>query len=165
MSSREYESRDTNQSRNEESSNSFLLGALIGGVVGAAAALFLAPKTGKELRVTLSNQAGSIMDKSGQLRENVMSKGNEFMSKTSSLSQGIVQQSSGLLNKVKGKSANSEETVEESELIYIPIHNSKEASEAKKKSIKLKPLDSSEIRRKLEEAQKAFDEEESKVKI
>jgi len=164
MSSREYESRETNQNRNEESSNSFLLGALIGGVVGAAAALLLAPKSGKELRITLSNQAGSIMDKTGQFRENVMNKSNEFVSKTSSLSQGVVKQSTGLLNKVKGKAASTDEIVEGSELTYIPIHNPKENPRAKK-SIEIKSLDSNEIRKKLEEAQKAFDEEESRVKI
>ena len=164
MSSREYESRETNQNRNEESSNSFLLGALIGGVVGAAAALLLAPKSGKELRITLCNQAGSIMDKTGQFRENVMNKSNEFVSKTSSLSQGVVKQSTGLLNKVKGKAASTDEIVEGSELTYIPIHNPKENPRAKK-SIEIKSLDSNEIRKKLEEAQKAFDEEESRVKI
>ncbi|MFK9091152.1 YtxH domain-containing protein [Bacillus salipaludis] len=164
MSSREYESRETNQSRNEESSNSFLLGALIGGVVGAAAALFLAPKSGKELRITLSNQAGSIMDKSGQLRENVMNKNNEFRSKTSSISKGFVQQSTELLNKVKGKAGTSDEMVEDSESTYIPLQTPN-VNQTAKKSIELKSLDSSEVRKKLEEAQKAFDEEESKVKI
>ncbi|EKN64418.1 hypothetical protein BABA_23325 [Neobacillus bataviensis LMG 21833] len=146
MSSREYESRETNQGRNEESSNSFLLGALIGGVVGAAAAFLLAPKTGKELRVTLSDSAGTLKDK------------------TSSLSQGLVQQSSGIISKVKGKSVNPSEKAEESEINYIPILSPKENPPAKK-SIEIKSVDSSEIRKKLEEAQKAFDEEESKVKI
>ena len=164
MSSREYESRETNQNRNQESSNSFLLGALIVGVVGAAAALLLAPKSGKEFRITLSNQAGSIMDKTGQFRENVMNKSNEFVSKTSSLSQGIVKQSTGLLSKVKGKAVNTDEIVEGSELTYIPIQGPKEKPGAKK-SIEIKSMDSNEIRKKLEEAQKAFEEEESKVKI
>ena len=40
MSSKEYESRETNQNKSESSSGSFLLGALIGGLVGAAAAIF-----------------------------------------------------------------------------------------------------------------------------
>ena len=146
MSSREYESRETSQSRNEESSNSFLLGALIGGVVGAAAAFLLAPKTGKELRVRLSSSAETLKDK------------------TSSLSQELVQQSSGLISKVKGKSVNLNEKAEEAEVNYIPIHSPKENQPAKK-SIEIKSVDSSEIRKKLAEAQKAFDEEESKVKI
>ncbi|WML40869.1 YtxH domain-containing protein [Neobacillus sp. OS1-2] len=146
MSSREYESRETSQGRNEESSNSFLLGALIGGVLGAAAAFLLAPKTGKELRGTLSGSAGTLKDK------------------TSSLSQELVQQSNELISKVKGKYENPKEKAVESEVNYIPIHSPNE-NRPTKKSIEIKSVDSSEIRKKLEAAQKAFDEEESKVKI
>ncbi|MGG3560334.1 YtxH domain-containing protein [Neobacillus rhizosphaerae] len=160
MSNREYESREANQNRNDESSNSFILGAFIGGVVGAAAALLFAPKSGKELRSTLTNQAGSIMDKSGSLRENVVSKSSELASKTASISQGIVLQSSELVNKVKGKQSPKEE----SELTYIPIQHGKEKGTVKK-SNESGPSDSEDIRKKLEEAQKAFDEEESKVKL
>jgi len=162
MSNREYESREMNQSRNEESSNSFLIGALIGGMVGAAAALLFAPKSGKELRSTLSSQPGSIKDTTVHLRENVMAKGNELVTKTSSLSQGLIQQSSELLNKVKGK--NRTENMEESMQNYIPIHHLKENSN-QNKSVESKSLDNSDIQKKLEEAQKAFDEEESKVKL
>ncbi|WP_026563280.1 YtxH domain-containing protein [Bacillus sp. UNC41MFS5] len=165
MSNREFDSRETNQTRNEGSSNSFLLGAIIGGVVGAATALFLAPKSGKDLRNTFSNQAGSIIDKTSTIRENVMSKSNELVSKSSSLSQGIVLQSTGLLDKVKGKVTNQgEREDDESESTYIPIQTLKEKSKAKK-SIEIGTLDSTEIRRKLEEAEKALAEEENKVKL
>ncbi|CAH2716984.1 hypothetical protein BACCIP111895_04172 [Neobacillus rhizosphaerae] len=163
MSNREYESRETNQTRTEESSNSFLLGAIIGGVIGAAAALLLAPKSGKELRTSLTNQAGTIKDKSVLLRKNVMNKSNELVSKSSSLSQGLVQQSSELLNKVKGKKNIQDVVDEESEITYISISDPKE-KKTSKKTIAIETLDSTSIRKKLEEAQKAFDEEESKVK-
>jgi gas vesicle protein len=164
MPNREYDSRDTNQTRNEESSNSFLLGAIIGGVVGAAAALLLAPKSWKEIRDTFSHQAGSLMDKTTSMRENVMTKSNELVSKGSSLSQGIVLQSTELMSKVKGKITSNEELNELEELTYIPIQAPKEKIKAKK-SIEIEPLDSSEIRKKLEEAEKAFEEEENKVKL
>jgi gas vesicle protein len=164
MPNREYDSRDTNQTRNEESSNSFLLGAIIGGVVGAAAALLLAPKSGKDLRNKFNNQAGTIFDKTAAMRENVMTKSNELVSKGSSLSQGIVLQSQELLSKVKGKITSQDELKEEGELTYIPLHTPKEKIESKR-SIEIGPLDSSEIRKKLEEAEKAFDEEENKVKL
>ncbi|WP_312469957.1 YtxH domain-containing protein [Neobacillus sp.] len=164
MSNREYESRETNQTRTEESSNSFLLGAIIGGVIGAAAALLLAPKSGKELRTSLTNQAGTIKDKSVLLRENVMNKSNGLVSKTTSLSQGLVQQSSELLNKVKGKKNTQDVVDEESEITYIPISDPKE-KKTSKKTIAIGTIDSTSIRKKLEEAQKAFDEEESKVKL
>ncbi len=163
MSKRDYESRETNQNRNEESSSTFLFGALIGGMVGAAAALLLAPKPGKEFRHTLSKQAGSFKDRTGQLRENVMSKSNDLVSKTSSLSKELAQQSSELINKVKGNASNQAE-LNDSEITYIPIPDSKEAQSAKK-SIKLNLLSSTDVKKKLEEAQRAFDAEESKVKL
>lgn len=162
MSNREYESRETNQNRIEDTSSRFFLGAIIGGVVGAAAALLLAPKSGKELRNTLNNQAGSILEKSIQLRENAMNKSNEWVSKTSSLSQGFVQQSSELLNKVKGKK--DEEIVTESEINYISIPNPIEKIKPKT-SLDIGNLDSSDLKRKLDEAKKAFDEEEKRIKI
>ncbi|WP_042374229.1 YtxH domain-containing protein [Neobacillus jeddahensis] len=158
MSSREYESRESNQARTEDSSGTFILGALIGGVVGAAAALLLAPKSGKELRITLSNQAG-------QLRESSLNKSGGFIAKTSSLSQDLVQQSSQILNKVKRKAGNQHEVVEESDITYIPIDQPKKENQPSKKTVEIKSLDSTEIRKKLEEAEKAFDEEESKVKF
>ncbi|WHY66009.1 YtxH domain-containing protein [Neobacillus sp. SuZ13] len=164
MSNRDFDSRETNQARNEESSNSFLLGAIIGGVVGAATALFLAPKSGKDLRNRFSNQAGSIIGKTSTIRDNVISKSNELVSKSSSLSQGIVLQSTGLLDKVKGKITNQSEQVDESESTYIPIQPLKEKSKAKK-SIEIGTLNSTEIRRKIEEAEKALEEEENKVKL
>ncbi|MEH7074723.1 YtxH domain-containing protein [Neobacillus drentensis] len=164
MPNRENDSRDSNQTRMEESSNSFLLGAIIGGVVGAAAALLLAPRSGKDLRHTFSNQAGTLIDKSSSIRENVMNKSTELVSKSSSLSQGIVLQSSGLLNKVKGKITSHGEVDDERETTYIPIQAPVEKNKTKK-TIEIGTLDSSEIRRKLEEAEKALEKEENKVKL
>jgi len=162
MTSREYDSRETNQSRNENegSSGTFLWGALIGGVVGAAAALLLAPKSGREMRSTLGSQADTIIDKTANLRENVVSKSNELVSKTSSISQGIVLQSSELVNKVKNMTSHKDGGNQDSEVPYIAIHGPNESEKSESAS-----LDSSDIRKKLEEAQKAFDEEESKVKL
>jgi gas vesicle protein len=121
MSSKEYELRETNQNKSEDSSSSFLLGALIGGLVGAAAAIFLAPKSGRELRSTLNNQAGTIKEKTVQL-----------------------------MNKTK-----TPNDVEEDNYISIggmpKVTNDKES------------VDEQSIRKKLEEAKKAFEEEEYKV--
>lgn len=64
-----YFPTDTDRFYDEESSGSgsFLMGALVGGVIGAAAALFLAPKTGKEMRDDLSTQAVQLKNKSIEL--------------------------------------------------------------------------------------------------
>lgn len=150
MTKREYELRETNQSRNEEdSSSSFLLGAIVGGVIGAAAALLFSTKTGKELRDSVRKD--SILD----LTENVKAK-------TITLSQGLAQQSTDLLNKVKGKPQLQDAALEESEPAYISIQGPNSNSDSNKAAGTSK---SDEIRRKLAEAQKAFDEEESKVKL
>lgn len=59
---------DTFYNEEEEAGvGSFLFGALVGGVIGAATALFLAPKTGKEMRSDFSTQANQIKDKSIEL--------------------------------------------------------------------------------------------------
>ena len=119
MNSKEYESRETNQNKSESSSGSFLLGALIGGLVGAAAAIYLAPKSGKDLRNTLNNQADALKEKTTQL-----------------------------LNKTK-----IQNDVEED--YYIPIGD---VPKTNKESV-----DERAIKEKLEEAKKAFEEEEYKV--
>ena len=46
---------------------SFLMGAIVGGVIGAAAALFLAPKTGREMRDDFSEQAVHLKNKGIEL--------------------------------------------------------------------------------------------------
>ncbi|MFJ5758351.1 YtxH domain-containing protein [Neobacillus sp. NPDC093182] len=120
MSSKDYELRETNQNKSEDSSSSFLLGALIGGLVGAAAAIFLAPKSGRELRSKLNIQAETLKEKTVHL-----------------------------MNKTKTP-------VDVEEDNYIPIGGMpKAASEGS--------VDELSIRKKLEEATKALEEEENKV--
>ena len=64
----------------ESSSGSFLLGALVGGIIGAAAALFLAPKTGKEMREDFSTQAGQLREKSIEISSVAKDKATEYTS-------------------------------------------------------------------------------------
>lgn len=72
---------DTFYNENEESGvGSFLLGALVGGVIGAATALFLAPKTGKEMRSDFSTQANQIKDKSIEISTIAKDKASEYSS-------------------------------------------------------------------------------------
>lgn len=84
---------------------SFLFGALVGGVIGAAAALFLAPKTGSEMREDFSAQAGQLKDKSIELSSVAKQKATELTSaakeKTGGLTKTIQEQSGQLVDKVK----------------------------------------------------------------
>lgn len=62
----------------DSGAGSFLLGAIVGGVIGAAAALFLAPKTGKEMRDDLSTQAVHLKDKGIEISSAAKGKATEF---------------------------------------------------------------------------------------
>jgi gas vesicle protein len=91
---------------NESSgAGSFLVGALVGGVIGAAAALFLAPKTGSEMRDNLSTQASQLKDKSIEISSVAKEKATELSTvakgKTGELSKTIQEQSGQLVDKVK----------------------------------------------------------------
>ncbi|KOP83766.1 YtxH domain-containing protein [Cytobacillus solani] len=155
MGSQERIQNDQNQLKSEESINTkdFLIGALIGGIVGAATALFLAPKSGKELRSNMNDQAIVLKAKTGQIRETAVAKGTELASaakeKTSAITNTVSKQSAEIMNKVKNLKAGDESQAhaEERNTGHIPL-----------------PAHDSEIQKRLEETKKAFDETEEKVR-
>ncbi|CEG28235.1 YtxH domain-containing protein [Bacillus sp. B-jedd] len=153
---RDYEDRNV-------TSKDFVTGAVIGGLIGAAAALFLAPKSGREMRETVSGQAVALKERTAQMKDTMMEKTNELTSmtkeKTSSLTQAVTQQTSNLMEKVKGTSANedgqgADAVGEETE--YIPLETSNKPFE------ELTLADDAEVREKLEDIKDTLDEEESK---
>ena len=89
-----YNQRSSIYEEKEVNGKDFILGVLIGGVIGAATALLLAPKTGTELRDTLSSQAG-------QLKEKTIDLSSTAKEKTTQLSKQIQEQSGQLVDKVK----------------------------------------------------------------
>lgn len=148
MSSQERNQIEQKQSKAEESINTkdFLIGALIGGMVGAAAALFLTPKSGKELRSDINEQASALKEKSDQIRVTAMTKGTELAAvakeKTNAFSQTVSKQSTELANKVKNLKSSingqADISLEENSLV----------------------TNNDEVQTKLEETKKAFDETE-----
>ncbi|WP_338449139.1 YtxH domain-containing protein [Niallia oryzisoli] len=133
------------------STKDFLIGTLIGAAVGSLTALLLAPKSGKELRGDLNNQAYLLREKTDHIRESVSIKGNELTStvkdKTTAISKKVSEQSVDLVNKVKGLTTDAETkpvTNPVDELFEQTTHSE------------------SDIQKKLEETKRAFDETESK---
>ncbi|WP_409289864.1 YtxH domain-containing protein [Peribacillus sp. SCS-37] len=97
------------------SSRDFLMGTLIGGIIGAATALFMAPKSGRELRTDLNTQTTKVLDKTEKMRQTAMEKGTQFAGaakeRTSSVTGAVTSTSQNLMNKVKsmtGKETGSE---------------------------------------------------------
>jgi gas vesicle protein len=166
MAYNERMNTQTTETRSDDSINSkdFLIGALIGGMVGAAAALFLAPKTGKELRTDLNEQAAVLKEKTGHLKESAMTKGSELASaakeKTSTLTQNVSKQSSGLVEKVKGMSgkagSQTDATSDDEEAFTETVPSDSAAV--------LSEEDGDSIQQKLEETKNAFDETEMKYR-
>ncbi len=145
--------KENRQNVNETSgSKEFLMGAIIGGLVGAATALFLAPKSGKEMRTGLNTQAESLKGKTSQLYDVAKTKSTELAEvakvKSSSIGQAVSKQSNDMMSKVKLIKPESES---EADLVVYEEDFSPVLSDDK------------ELQRKLEETKRAFDETESQL--
>ncbi|MDN4072574.1 MULTISPECIES: YtxH domain-containing protein [Fictibacillus] len=85
----------SNENNNQNiNSKDFIIGALVGGIVGAASALLMAPKSGKELRSDINEQAGTIKDKGSEW--SAMAK-----DKSSNIARTVSEQSNQVAGKVK----------------------------------------------------------------
>lgn len=159
---------DVSTGKQEESMNSkdFLIGALIGGVIGAGAALLFAPKAGKELMNDINYQATAIKKRTGKLRDTAMSKGSEIANvakeKTAAISETVTKQSSELASKVKELSGvqavKTEKADEGDETVSESINDAYNIDGA----AGTLPANDAEIRQRLEETKQAFDETELK---
>lgn len=62
---------------NEKKGKDLLIGAVVGGILGAATALLFAPKSGRELRSDITEQAQAVSDKTVQIASTVSQKTQE----------------------------------------------------------------------------------------
>ena len=143
-----------NKGEGDINAKDFLIGALVGGIVGSLTALLLAPKSGRELREDINHQAYLLKEKTEQLRDTAKEKGNELAlsvkDRTSAISKSVSEQSTNIVSKVKdfkGNFRNQDDEMEEEH----PV------DELFEKNLQ------SEIQQKLEETKRAFDETESKL--
>ncbi|MEH7379587.1 YtxH domain-containing protein [Bacillus sp. JJ1533] len=65
----------------KNSGSNFLLGTIVGAAVGAATALFLAPKTGQDLRRQLNDQASVVKEKTNTLTKTISEQSNQILTK------------------------------------------------------------------------------------
>ncbi|WP_010678453.1 YtxH domain-containing protein [Bacillus timonensis] len=65
----------------KNSGSNFILGTIVGAAVGAATALFLAPKTGQELRRQLNDQASVVKEKTNTLSKTISEQSNQILTK------------------------------------------------------------------------------------
>lgn len=140
---------------NNTSNKGFLVGTVIGGVVGAATALLLAPKSGKEFRSDLNEQAAYIRLKTEQAKNSAVEKGQGFAQtakeKTAGLSQTLSEQSSQVVDKVKNFRK------------VDPEHEALPPTSLEVLADEVESQSNEDVQQKLTEAQKALDEVESTV--
>ncbi|MFU8688290.1 YtxH domain-containing protein [Rossellomorea marisflavi] len=137
----QYNQQNPNQTNDSNiNSKDFIIGTLIGGIVGAATALLLAPKSGKDLRSDINEQAGAWKEKTSQWKDTAVEKSNELAAaakeKSSSLTKTVQEQSNQVVGKIKSYRSGSAEGQEEV------------------------PAETDDVNQKLEETKKAFDETE-----
>ncbi|WP_017379954.1 YtxH domain-containing protein [Paenisporosarcina sp. TG-14] len=100
--------RDPIYVSDEVNSKDFLIGALVGGIIGAATALFLAPKSGSELREDVSTQASHLKEKSVDLsstaKEKTVHFSNQLKEKTVDLSAVAKDKTAQISTQLKEKS-------------------------------------------------------------
>jgi gas vesicle protein len=83
----------------------FIIGAVVGGLLGAMAALLLAPKSGRELRQDITEQYGTISEKTQQIANTVSEKTQQIAStvgeKTASIAKTASTHTTEWVDKAK----------------------------------------------------------------
>ena len=96
-----------NNQNNQIDAKDFLIGALVGGIVGAATALLLAPKSGKELRSDINEQVSNLKEKTDHWKDAAVEKSNEMAAaakeKTTQLKDTAVEKGNLFAGTVKEK--------------------------------------------------------------
>lgn len=77
------------ENNNNINSKDFLLGAVMGTVIGAVTALLLAPKSGRELRTDISHQYQNVSSKTNEIAKNVGTKTKEIAETVGEKSQEL----------------------------------------------------------------------------
>jgi gas vesicle protein len=140
----------------------FVVGALIGSVVGAAAAIWYTQKPRKDLKEAINEHTAAVKEKAGSLQKSALTKVSDLTAitrdKTNTLTQSLSQQSSELLSKLNNKNNSNDEKQAE----FIPI--GEEAPSVKKpKKMTVTAVGDERIQQMLSETKMAFDETERKL--
>lgn len=146
----------TEAERNESSGGGggFLAGAATGAVIGAAAGLLFAPKSGKELQETVKEKVASSKDQDGEssggAMDQVKDKANQLKDKTS----GITEKAKGKADELKAKRVEKQEEKELKKQEKVIEKEVKEQEKAEKEHEKAEKAIEKEIKKADKEAAK-----------
>ena len=89
-------------SDNNMNGKDFVLGALVGGIIGAAAALLLAPKSGRELRQDIGEGYQIAVDKTSEFAGELSQKGQVLVDQAKERGTELVGKAKDVTNQVIG---------------------------------------------------------------
>ena len=98
---------------NNSKAKTFLLGALIGGAVGAVTALLFAPKSGKELRRDIVDSTTEMYDKANDLIQESKQKAQNIIESAKRQADSILYRTSEFANDANDHIATSTESVQQ----------------------------------------------------
>ncbi len=79
----------------------FVIGALVGGIIGAAAALLLAPKSGRELRGDISDGYQTATKKTEEISKSLSEQSDQFVAKVKDVVENVKQDVQLLREKIR----------------------------------------------------------------
>ncbi|MGG4499515.1 YtxH domain-containing protein [Paenibacillus polymyxa] len=106
----------------KENCKSFIRGALVGSIAGSVAALLFAPKSGRELRQDITDQARHVSDKGQELAGKISDTSIEYTDKIKETASAVIHElgrwrkKSDIASKVGISSVPVEENTEEDAL-------------------------------------------------
>ncbi|MDN4523803.1 YtxH domain-containing protein [Fictibacillus fluitans] len=114
---------NTTTTNNSKEKSRFTTGVLVGGLVGAATALLLTPKTGKDMRAGLSSQTSNLKEKTMQMKDQAKlqtqlgtmagrEKASNMMGTVKDKASQVTSQAKDKVSSMKNKKNNNTPTVE-----------------------------------------------------
>lgn len=100
------------QNNNNMSGKDFVIGAFVGGIIGACAALLLAPKSGRELRDDLSVGYQTASKKTQEIAKNVGEQTEVIVGKVKEVAEHVKED---VHTWTKGAASTTKEVIEEAE--------------------------------------------------
>lgn len=112
-------------------SKDFIIGTLVGGIVGATVALMFAPKSGRELRADINEGAMQVMDRANEWKEVAQEKGADLYDKGSELTKKAIDSTTKLTRDVAKKTEDLRKNVMEKqdELLDMAENSTQEDKE------------------------------------
>lgn len=165
----EEESEMSEENKKEMNTNTdgintkdFLIGTLIGGIVGATTALFLAPKSGRELREDITDQATQLKERTDnwkvQATEYTTELAETAKDKKNQLTKAITDQTQQVMDKVKQlREKNGDVSMELQEQVQDIISEAATAIETESDEM------TDEVKKRLEDTKAALEDVEKKL--